>query len=129
MSRFSASSAAWEANERQARAYEVLVEETPCDKCEFRQRCADELLACTTFMRYMQQTWGTVTWKKMTEPRVPTRELFLEMSKPSYDEIEKMADPEFERRWNEMLAEPPSLVGDAHSYRKGRYEREEAADR
>ncbi len=32
----------------------ILDEETPCTGCEYRKRCADELLACHAFARYVQ---------------------------------------------------------------------------
>lgn len=32
----------------------IMDEETPCDHCEYRQRCAVKRLACSAFARYVQ---------------------------------------------------------------------------
>ncbi|MHB8365905.1 MAG: hypothetical protein ACYDB0_02645 [Acidithiobacillus sp.] len=37
----------------------IMDEETPCDHCEYRQRCAIKRMACSAFAKYVQT--GDVT--------------------------------------------------------------------
>lgn len=79
----------------------AFVQACPCDDCPLTRVCA-EGLACEAFARFV--SYGGLRWR--TTSRVPTRDLFEQIYREIDPEDDETRTPEFEQRWNEMLAAP-----------------------
>ena len=68
-----------------AKHYGVFANPAPCDNCQHRQRCKDELLACDVFNAYVQRNQH---WRSK---RIPNRQIWNKIFVYDKDEDEEKA--------------------------------------
>jgi hypothetical protein len=56
--------------------YGMLLRPAPCDHCDYRQRCKEELLACDVFRAYANNN------RHWVKERVPNRAIYLDVFEP-----------------------------------------------
>jgi hypothetical protein len=73
-------------NQALQKYYSMTIKPAPCEDCEHRQKCKEQLLACDAFNAYVQrnQTW--------TKGRTPTRHIWNKIF--VYDRYEEDTDEE-----------------------------------